>query len=109
MIKFIWCCHFYNSIFFLSSFKLKLHSIVKVKEFASKDKLVIGGSGCEGTALTIDMSNKMAAAGADAVMVLTPCYFKGNMSVDALVGHYNAVADACSVPVFLYNIPMATG
>ena len=82
---------------------------LKVREFASKDKLVIGGSGCEGTSLTIDMSNKMAAAGADAVMVLTPCYFKGNMDVNALVGHYKAVADACSVPVFLYNIPMATG
>ena len=70
---------------------------------------MIGGSGCEGTALTIDMSCKMAEAGADAVMVLTPCYFKGNMDVKALVGHYNAVADACPVPVFLYNIPMATG
>ena len=81
----------------------------QVREFASIDKLVIGGSGCEGTGLTIDMSNKMGAAGADAVMVLTPCYFKGNMDVNALVGHYKAVADACSVPVFLYNIPMATG
>ena len=84
-------------------------SLSQVRQFASKDKLVIGGSGCEGTTLTIDMSNKMAAAGADAVMVLTPCYFKGNMDFNALVGHYKAVADACSVPVFLYNIPMATG
>ena len=51
----------------------------------------------------------MAAAGADAVMVLTPCYFKNKMDVPALVGHYNKVADASPVPVFLYNIPMATG
>ena len=51
----------------------------------------------------------MAEAGADAVMVLTPCYFKNKMNVDALVGHYKMVADASPVPVFLYNIPMATG
>ena len=81
----------------------------KVREFASKDKIVIGGSGCEGTALTIEMSVRMAEAGADAVMALTPCYFKNKMNVQALVGHYNAVADASPVPVFLYNIPMATG
>ena len=55
------------------------------------------------------MSCKMAAAGADAVMVLTPCYFKNKMDVPALVGHYNKVADSSPVPVFLYNIPMATG
>ena len=70
---------------------------------------MIGGSGCEGTSLTIDMSCRMAAAGADAVMVLTPCYFKNKMDVPALVGHYNKVADSSPVPVFLYNIPMATG
>ena len=81
----------------------------KVRKYASKDKLVIGGSGCEGTSLTIDMSCRMAAAGADAVMVLTPCYFKNKMDVPALVGHYNKVADSSPVPVFLYNIPMATG
>ena len=81
----------------------------QVREFASKDKLVIGGSGCEGTANTIELSCKMASAGADAVMVLTPCYFKTNMDVNALVEHYTAVADASPVPVFLYNIPMATG
>ena len=83
--------------------------ILKVREFASKEKLVIAGSGCEGTALTIEMSCKMAEAGADAVMVLTPCYFKNKMNVQALVKFFNDVADASPVPVFLYNIPMATG
>ena len=51
----------------------------------------------------------MAEAGADAVMVLTPCYFKNRMNVEALVQHFKAVADASPVPVFLYNIPMSTG
>ena len=81
----------------------------QVKEFASKEKLVIGGSGCESTAQTIELSCKMAEAGADAGMVLTPCYFKNRMNVEALVKHFKAVADASPVPVFLYNIPMSTG
>ena len=80
-----------------------------MKEYASKGKLIIGGSGCESTAQTIKMSCKMAEAGADAVMVLTPCYFKNRMDVETLVQHFKAVADASPVPVFLYNIPMSTG
>ena len=95
-----------NIPFFVNASKI---IYTQVREFASKEKLVIGGSGCESTAHTIEMSCKMAEAGADAVMVLTPCYFKNKMDVDALVGHYNAVADASPVPVFLYNIPMSTG
>ena len=34
------------------------------------------------------MTNLMADAGADAVLVVTPCYYKGQMSDAALEAHY---------------------
>ena len=40
---------------------------------------------------TIEMSNKMADAGADCVLVVTPCYYKGGMTADAMLDHYTKV------------------
>ena len=51
----------------------------------------------------------MAAAGADAAVVITPCYFKSAMSRgDVLEKHYTAVADASPIPVILYSVPANT-
>jgi 4-hydroxy-2-oxoglutarate aldolase len=59
--------------------------------------------------LTIDMSKKMAAAGADVVLVLPPSYFKSSMTGAAMKKHFLAVADASPVPLVLYNMPANTG
>jgi len=40
---------------------------------------------------TIDLSNKMADAGADAVLVVTPCYYKASMTNEALSRHFSQV------------------
>ena len=75
----------------------------QVREFAGKNKLVLAGSGCESTSHTIAMTNAMAEAGADAAVVITPCYFKAKMDNEALKRHFTAVADASSIPVVLYR------
>jgi len=51
----------------------------------------------------------MAKVGADAVLVLPPCYFKSSMTAAAMQQHFVAVADASPVPVVLYNMPANTG
>ena len=43
------------------------------------------------------------------MLVLTPCYYKGRMTADALRRHFEAVADASPVPVYLYSVPAFTG
>jgi 4-hydroxy-2-oxoglutarate aldolase len=43
------------------------------------------------------------------VLVRTPGFFKTQMTADAFVRHYNAVADASPVPVLLYNFTAVTG
>lgn len=69
----------------------------------------IVGAGQQGARLTIEEVRRWATAGADAVLVITPGYYKGEMSQAALKSYYRAVADASIVPVLLYNIPQLTG
>ncbi len=72
------------------------------------DKLMIAGTGCESTRQTVQLSCQAADAGADAVLVLTPHYYQGQMTGEALAHHFWAVADATPVPVVLYNMPRFT-
>jgi 4-hydroxy-2-oxoglutarate aldolase len=70
---------------------------------------LIIGAGRQGTRLTIDEVRRWAAAGADAVLVITPSYYRAEMTQATLVNFYKAVADESAVPVLLYNIPQLTG
>lgn len=70
-------------------------------------KCFIAGTAAESTRATIHMVEAAAFTGADAVLVLTPSYFKPDQQ--ALYRHYIAVADASPLPVLLYNFPGFTG
>ena len=70
------------------------------------DRLVIAGTGTESTRHTIRLTEQAAAAGADAVLVSPPAYYKGAMSPDVLARHFRAVADASPVPVLIYQVPL---
>ncbi|XP_023707876.1 4-hydroxy-2-oxoglutarate aldolase, mitochondrial-like isoform X2 [Cryptotermes secundus] len=63
----------------------------------------------QATRNTVELSNKMAAAGANAVMVVNPSYYKNSMTAEALIRHYKTVADLSSIPVIVYNMPANTG
>jgi len=73
------------------------------------DSLLIAGSGMESTRATVELTLQMAEVGADAVIVVTPSYYKGLMSAAALENHYRQVADASPVPIILYSVPANTG
>jgi len=70
---------------------------------------VIAGTGQLSTKATVDLSERAADAGADALLVVTPFYYRGAMTVDALKRHFFKVADASPVPVLIYNVPANTG
>lgn len=74
-----------------------------------RSRVMIAGTGLEGTGATVRMTCVAADSGADAALVVTPHYFRARMTEDALVRHFSAVADASPIPILLYNVPMYTG
>ncbi|KAL7831261.1 hypothetical protein SRHO_G00307640 [Serrasalmus rhombeus] len=86
----------------------RVEVVRRVRLALPKAKLVMAGSGCESTRATIQMSEHMASAGADCVLVVTPCFYHGRMGSRALIHHYTQVADSSPVPVILYNVPANT-
>jgi len=79
------------------------------REAIPSDKIMLAGTGGQSTRETISNTKAAADAGADAVLVLNPSYYRGLMTQDALIIHYWAVADASTVPVIIYNMPANSG
>ena len=73
------------------------------------DRVLIAGAGRQSTRNAISASLRAAERGADAVLVQTPSYFRGQMTTSTFIRHYTAVADASPVPVLLYNYAALTG
>jgi 4-hydroxy-2-oxoglutarate aldolase len=86
-----------------------LHAIEAVRAAAAPGKVVIAGTGSESSSGTIDFSNKAARAGADYSLVVTPFYYKAQMTAAALEAYYREVADKSKIPIILYTVPKFTG
>lgn len=98
-----------NSEFVYLTEEEKIRILEVARENTPPDKVMIAGTGCEATEATITLTKQAAAIGVDAVMVVTPAYYKPQMRDRAFLEHYRRVADASPVPVFLYNVPIFTG
>src|SRR5947207_13112869 len=83
--------------------------IVAARDVLPSSRRFIVGTGRESTQAAIKASKRAAEHGADFVLVRTPGFFKNQMTADAFVRHYTAVADASPAPVLLYNFTALTG
>ena len=87
----------------------KLEVYEMARNAIPSNKLMIAGTGGQSTRETIALTKSAASAGADAVLVLNPSYYKSLMSLTSLASHYFAVAEASPVPVIIYNMPANSG
>lgn len=79
--------------------------ISTIREAAGSQAQVLAGAGALSTRESLALCHLAADSGADIALVIPPGHFRGQMSSAALVTHYQAVADASPLPVFLYNMP----
>ena len=69
----------------------------------------IVGAGQQSTRATLEEVRRLGEAGADAVLLISPNYYRAEMTSAALADYYRAVADSAPLPVLLYNVPQLTG
>jgi 4-hydroxy-tetrahydrodipicolinate synthase len=85
----------------------KLRLLGAVLDEVGDEATVISGTGSNDTRHTAELTAAAAAAGAHAVLVVTPYYNKPNRA--GIIAHYEAVAEAAGeTRIVLYNIPSRT-
>ena len=68
---------------------------------------VIAGAGSNDTAHSVEGARAAEAAGAAAVLVVTPYYNRPSQA--GIEGHFRAIAEATSLPIMAYDIPFRSG
>ena len=87
----------------------RLRLVDVARDLVRPPEILIAGVGLESTDATVRLSQEAVARGADAMLVLTPNYYKSRMDADTLAAHYRAVARKVERPVIIYSIPQFTG
>lgn len=85
--------------------KLELFRVVK--ERVGNRGFVIAGTGSNSTEASVEMSVAAEKTGVDGIMAVAPYYNKPCQ--EGLFRHFEAIAEAVSLPVMVYNIPGRTG
>jgi 4-hydroxy-tetrahydrodipicolinate synthase len=70
------------------------------------DATVIAGTGTYDTRHSIELTERAAEIGVDAVLIVTPYYVRPNRR--GIKAHYEAIAAATDLPIVAYNIPSRT-
>ncbi|WP_106477517.1 4-hydroxy-tetrahydrodipicolinate synthase [Phytohalomonas tamaricis] len=68
---------------------------------------VIAGTGANATSEAVELAKYAKQVGADYCLSVTPYYNRPTQ--EGLYQHFKAVAQACDLPVILYNVPGRTG
>ncbi len=84
----------------------KLALFREVKAAVGDRGAVIAGTGTNNTSASITLSREAEAIGVDGLLLTTPYYSKPPQ--EGLYRHFQAIADATSLPCVLYNIPGRT-
>lgn len=71
------------------------------------DVPVVAGAGSNNTTAAMELTERATAAGASAILHVTPYYNRPSQL--GIADHFRATAEATDLPVILYDIPVRTG
>ncbi len=80
---------------------------ITIEEARRTKTPVVAGAGGNNTAHVIEMAREFEKLGANGILSVAPYYNKPTQ--EGLYQHYEAIAEAISLPIILYNIPGRTG
>ena len=87
--------------------KWLFRTAVEVTAAAPRSIPVIAGTGSNNTRRACELSRMAEDCGCHGLLVVTPYYNKASEA--GLISHYEAVANATSLPVIAYHVPSRTG
>ena len=104
-----------NGVFIVSStgeswalsFEEKARLFRHTVAIVNKRIAVIAGVGVPSTREAVRLTEAAQAAGADSVCAVPPSFIRPTQ--DEMIQHYGAIAEATTLPLLLYNIPMLAG
>lgn len=85
----------------------KIEILEFVKKNNPKNLPIVYGLGGNSTTDLVEKCSEIEFEGVDGILSVSPYYNKP--SQEGLFQHYTKLADACPVPVIMYNIPARTG
>lgn len=86
-----------------------LAAVDVVRNAMPPGKTLLVGTGMFSAPSTVRFTNMAADAGADYGLVVTPYYYKAQMSAKALETFFREVANDSKIPILIYNVPKFTG
>ena len=82
-------------------------ALIRIAVGAARDRVpVIAGAGSNSTARAVELTKDAEAAGANAILSVTPYYNKPTQS--GLYAHFHAIAQSTGLPIILYDVPSRT-
>src|SRR6478752_3544281 len=82
-------------------------AVIKATVVAARGRVpVVAGAGGNATDEALELTRASEAAGANALLHVTPYY--NRPSQEGLFRHFEAIAKASKLPVILYNVPSRT-
>lgn len=85
----------------------KVELFQRCREYVGDRCTIIAGTGSNCTSHAVELSQAAQEAGADALLVVSPYYNKGNP--EGLFSHYMSIAHSVNIPIIIYNVPSRTG
>lgn len=89
------------------SFDEKVKLFTSITDSVGGELEIIAGTGSNNTAESIALTQAAETAGVDGIMLVTPYY--NRPSQEGLYQHFKTIAENCSLPIMLYNVPGRTG